>query len=253
MSPKNGCDRSRDRRSTNHGSQVTNHGPRAAARRARPEGLRPASARLKRHQRCCRVCRHPDRDLIEYEFLHWCSPTEIAIRYEIADRASITRHAHATGLYAHRTRRVRSVLERVIERAEEAAVNGHSIVRAVRAYLRIKDDDKCVEPPTVAHISHLPACSNFHSEPSTTSLADDSEADTLPQADANSPAPALPPAVPQLTEDLGKEGETERTAPEAGAPKQTVLRESYDPAPMVSHPFVPVYPEPGRSPGHRKH
>ena len=141
--------KSQDTPPTHHGSRLTGLDSRLAAPRDRPEGLSPAS--LRRHRRCCRVCRHPDRDLIEHEFLHWCSPTEIANDYKIADRASITRHARATGLYARRMRRVRSALERIIERAEQAAVSGHSIVRAVRAYLCINDDNKWVQPARVAH------------------------------------------------------------------------------------------------------
>ncbi len=207
-----------------------------------------------RHQRLCKVCRHPDRDLIEREFLHWRSPTEISNDYGINDHASITRHANATGLYERRIRSVRSALERVIERAEEATVTGHSIVRAVRAYLCITDDNKWVQPPTVVHIVHSSTGSNSHPEPLAPAVADGSGASPLLQADTKGGVPSSSPAVPQLTEDLGQTSEAseiEGSAPEAGAVKETVLT-SYDPAPMVSYPFVPVCPEPGRSPGGRK-
>jgi hypothetical protein len=37
--------------------------------REEPTPMDPA-----RHQRCCTVCRHPDREFIEDEFLQWPSP-----------------------------------------------------------------------------------------------------------------------------------------------------------------------------------
>lgn len=253
MKRMNERDEGQHRPSIHRGSQVTNHDSRAMAPRARSEALSPAS--LERHQRCCRVCRHPDRELIEREFLHWRSPTEISNDYGINDHASITRHANATGLYERRIRSVRCALERVIEQAEEATVTGHSIVRAVRAYLCITDDNKWVQPPTVVHIVHSSAGSNSQPETSIPSVADASGASPLPQADAKAAISSSRPAVPQLTEGLAhasEANEIEGSASAARAAKETVLTIGYDPAPMVSAPFVPVYPEPGRNPGRRK-
>lgn len=254
MKRMNEPDESQHRPSIHRGSRVTNGDSLVAAPRARLEALSPAS--LERHQRCCRVCRHPDRELIEREFLHWRSPTEISNDYGINDHASITRHANATGLYERRIRNVRSALERVIERAEEATVTGHSIVRAVRAYLSITDDNKWVQPPTVvAHIVHSPPGSDSQPETSISSVADASGASPSPQADPKAAIASSPPAVPQLTDGLAQANEAseiEGSAPAARATKEAVLTVGYDPAPMVSAPFVPVYPEPGRNPGRRK-
>jgi hypothetical protein len=106
-----------------------------------------------RHKRMCQVCRHPAREAIEHDFLDWRSPIEIAVDYEVNDRTSVLRHARAVGLVQLRRHNVRAALERVIERAEDAAINGHSIVSAVRTYLRITDDGQLVEPPTRVHFS----------------------------------------------------------------------------------------------------
>ncbi len=110
-------------------------------------------ASFSRHKRLCQVCRHPAREAIEHDFLDWRSPIEIAIDYKVSDRASVVRHARAVGLVDLRRYNVRAALERVIERAEDATINGHSIVSAVRTYLRITDDGQLIEPPTRVHFS----------------------------------------------------------------------------------------------------
>jgi hypothetical protein len=113
---------------------------------------RNSATSFSRHKRLCQVCRHPDREAIEHDFLDWRSPIDIAVDYEV-DRTSVLRHARAAGLVQLRRHNIRAALERVIERAEDAAINGHSIVSAVRTYLRITDDGQLVEPPTRLHFS----------------------------------------------------------------------------------------------------
>jgi hypothetical protein len=71
---------------------------------------------LRRHQHLCSVCNHPDREAIEADFLRWGRPSQIAVTYNIRDRSSMYRHAHATGLFALRTRNLRWILERMLER-----------------------------------------------------------------------------------------------------------------------------------------
>src|ERR1017187_2077730 len=49
-------------------------------RSAKPESLT-------RHERDCRVCRHPKREEIEQDFIAWQSPGELALQYRIPTRA----------------------------------------------------------------------------------------------------------------------------------------------------------------------
>jgi len=56
----------------------------------------------RRHSRKCTVCHHPFRHLIELSFLRWSSPSLIARRFGINDRATIYHHAHATHLFEFR-------------------------------------------------------------------------------------------------------------------------------------------------------
>ncbi len=115
---------------------------------ARPSAPREAgSPNLDRHARKCHVCRHPKRRAIEAAFLHWRSPDIIADRYDLSDRKSVYRHAHATGLWVRRKRKVCFVLEGLLERAGEATITASAIVSAVRAYTLINDAGEWVEPP----------------------------------------------------------------------------------------------------------
>ncbi|MGB6484436.1 MAG: hypothetical protein WBE86_13200 [Candidatus Acidiferrales bacterium] len=118
---------------------------------------------LERHSRKCSVCKHPDRELIEEMFLHWHSPSTIYKRFLLRDRSSIYDHAHATGLYLRRRRNLRCALEFVIERAEEAPISSHGIVRAIKAYASITDAGEWVEPPSrVVFSTESSAVSNRH-------------------------------------------------------------------------------------------
>ena len=108
---------------------------------------------LLRHQRRCKICHHSDRQAIEHEFLEWRSLTEISVDYDIPDRATIYRHAHATGLFLRR-RTFRGALERIMERAEDAAVTASAVVQAVRADARINDDGQWIEPTRTIQVVH---------------------------------------------------------------------------------------------------
>ena len=120
--------------------------PGPASRDPKPRPAPTHEASLDRHRRKCAVCSHPDRETIEELFLHWHSPLGTALHYHIPVR-SLFRHAHATGLYAARQGNLRAVLDRILDRAEEATVTGDSIIRAVRAYTCLTPDSQWIEPP----------------------------------------------------------------------------------------------------------
>ena len=102
---------------------------------------------LTQHKRRCTICNHPDRLSIEDDFLHWRSPTEITIEYNISDRSSIYRHARAFGLAARRKRNLRYSLEYILERSEECQITGESVIRAAKLYAQITDEGEWNEPP----------------------------------------------------------------------------------------------------------
>lgn len=107
---------------------------------------------LARHARRCLICAHPDRDAIEGEFIRWRSPVHIAHDYGIADRNSIYRHAHATGLIHRRRSEASRVLEHVLERAESTPTNEFDVItRALRLYTCLDDEARFREPVHVLH------------------------------------------------------------------------------------------------------
>ncbi|MGH9734441.1 MAG: hypothetical protein ACRD8A_07620 [Candidatus Acidiferrales bacterium] len=110
---------------------------------------------LARHSRRCLVCSHPDRDAIEAEFIRWRSPIRIAEEYGIADRKSIYRHAHATGLMHRRRCEASRVLEHVLERAESTPTEEFDVItRALRLYTHLDVDARFREPVRTHHVLH---------------------------------------------------------------------------------------------------
>jgi hypothetical protein len=105
-----------------------------------------------RHARRCVICAHPDRDAIEGDFIRWASPTAIAKTYKIADRASIYRHAHSTGLFHRRKREVGRVLETVLENVEQCPIDSFdTIICAARLYTHLDDRGHWTEPPRITY------------------------------------------------------------------------------------------------------
>lgn len=120
---------------------------RAAARKPKRRAAPPSVSALERHQRKCAICSHEEREAIDEEFLNWHSPLRVAIHYELPLR-TVFRHAHATGLYTSRQQNLRSALDRVLERADQANISADGIVRTVRAYTCLTADNRWVEPPS---------------------------------------------------------------------------------------------------------
>lgn len=99
-----------------------------------------------RHEQHCTICKHPDRESIEREFVSWRSPVGIAKVYGLADRSSVYRHAHAFGLFEKRRRNIRMALEKLIERADEVVeMTGPTVVSAIVAYSKINSEGRFVE------------------------------------------------------------------------------------------------------------
>jgi hypothetical protein len=107
-----------------------------------------------RHRRKCRVCKHPDREEIEQEFLRWKSSAAIAEAYGLPDHSSVCRHARAVGLYHQRRRTIQYALEPVLEQSETVAMQMTvgTLISAVAAYAKINDDGvRPRKPPDVVY------------------------------------------------------------------------------------------------------
>jgi hypothetical protein len=105
---------------------------------------------MNKHESHCSVCQHPEREVIEEEFIHWFSPRATA-RDHCIDVRAIYRHAHAFNLFAVRNRKIRFVLSHALERAEHSETpTPDALNRMVRTFTRVNDDGQWIEPP--AHV-----------------------------------------------------------------------------------------------------
>lgn len=132
-----------------------------------PRGRLTHSARLKiatrsqsnpsfaRHARKCAICRHPEVDSIESDFISWRSETTIKRNYSLPSRSTIYRHAVAAGLIERRRLNLRGVCERIIERVDEAPPSGLAVLRALRIYSQITEDGNWIEPPKHSLVTHV--------------------------------------------------------------------------------------------------
>jgi hypothetical protein len=123
-----------------------------------------------RHARRCCICSHPDRDAIEGEFIRWASPRRLAKDYHIADRVSLYRHAHATGLFPRRKREFARVLEDILECVEHSSLEESAdvIIRAARVYAHLDENGNWFEPPRTHIILTGPAPPQFTENPDLT-------------------------------------------------------------------------------------
>ena len=114
----------------------------------------PADAlNMNKHESHCSICRHPEREAIEEEFIHWFSPRATAADYGIDVRA-IYRHAHALDLFAVRNRKVRYVLSHALERAEHAATpTASELNRMVRTFTQVSDEGQWTNLPSHVIVS----------------------------------------------------------------------------------------------------
>lgn len=130
-----------------------------AHRRTRTPQSDPAQPRARppnpeRHSRKCRICRHPDRDAIEFDFLRWRSSVAIAKDYGLPHHSAICRHARATGLFDRRDQTVAYALDPILEQSETVAIRAtaSTIVSAVTAYAKINGKGRWVRPKRINNI-----------------------------------------------------------------------------------------------------
>jgi hypothetical protein len=106
-------------------------------RSAKPESLL-------RHERDCRVCRHPKREEIEQDFVAWKSPVDVGALYKIPT-SSVYRHAHALGLFSLRNRNIRAALGQIIEKVGRVHVNAQAVVAAVAVLAKLNSAGQWVD------------------------------------------------------------------------------------------------------------
>lgn len=110
---------------------------------------------LSRHSRKCSVCSHPDRDVIEAEFIRWSNPDDLVTYFNLGGRSAIYRHAHATGLFARRKRELCRTLETILETSDSATFETAPVlISAARIYSHLDEEGRWYEPPKTIRILH---------------------------------------------------------------------------------------------------
>jgi hypothetical protein len=117
--------------------------------------LRNSSVSLSHHARKCAICKHPDRQAIDDDFINWRSHHAMAVEYQLPVRSSLYRHAEATGLLARRRRNLRGVAERILEQVADAPPSAASVLRALRIFTQITEDGQWVDPPKRSIVTHI--------------------------------------------------------------------------------------------------
>ena len=110
---------------------------------------------LSHHARKCAICKHPDRQAIDDDFINWRSHHAMAVEYQLPVRSSLYRHAEATGLLARRRRNLRGVAERILEQVADAPPSAASVLRALRIFTQITEDGQWVDPPKRSFVTHI--------------------------------------------------------------------------------------------------
>ena len=152
-----------------------------------------------RHRRKCVICRHPDRDAIEEEFIHWRGPYELALQYKIADYRTLYRHARAAGILLTRRENFHSALDSIVEAAAEARVTGDCVIRAIRAYSCIDRHGRWTEIPSQVSFTSARAIRPAKPAAQSPTVIDISEPEPDPEPDPADPgaSDALSGETPQ--------------------------------------------------------
>lgn len=159
---------------------------------------------LGRHAAKCRLCNHPSRAAIEFDFLNWRNPFDLVNSYGLRSLSTIYRHAHATGLLGRRRLNMRFALERIVERVGEVPVTASAVIRSIRAITRINDAGEWIDPPSRVIISREDAV-----EPQRTVAHKSSRRKSSPHNARRASRQSQPPAAtifePALLEEISHE------------------------------------------------
>lgn len=117
-------------------------------RRRRKSNRSAPAFPYERHSRKCQICRHPDRELIEADFVEWRHPNHIYDDYKIA-YFPLYRHARATGLLQRRAENVSIVVQRLLEDVESVEVtSAFAILRGVHILASLNSRGQWTAPTT---------------------------------------------------------------------------------------------------------
>lgn len=97
------------------------------------------------HAQQCQICRSPDRERIEQEYIAWLSPSKICKRYFLKSRTTLYRHAQALELTERRDSNIRGFLRSVIDRGQNVKLTATAVMQAVVILTKLDADNRWVD------------------------------------------------------------------------------------------------------------
>ena len=93
---------------------------------------------LDKHRRRCTVCKHPQREEIEDQFLGFQSPRSLERKFELPE-TSVYRHAKALRLYSKRENSLVVALGRIIEKGVTnlPQITATNLIEAIKAQAKL--------------------------------------------------------------------------------------------------------------------
>jgi hypothetical protein len=113
------------------------------------------NVRRKRHERDCKICRHPDREAIELEFCDWQPLSRLAKDFRLGSRQSLSRHASACGLIPKRNANIAAALSSIVERGMRARVSSRVAVQAIAVLAKINSRGRWIERHETLDLNQL--------------------------------------------------------------------------------------------------
>src|SRR5580693_9571993 len=97
------------------------------------------------HAQQCGICRSPDRERIEGDYIAWVSPSKICKRYSLKSRTTLYRHAQALGLTERRDTNIKGFLRSVLDRGQNVKLTATAVMQAVVILTKLDSDNRWVD------------------------------------------------------------------------------------------------------------
>ena len=108
----------------------------------------------RRHEAGCKICRHPEREEIEAEWISWGNTTRLAKKFGLS-KDSVYRHCHALSLFAKRSHNLKAALGRIIEAGDGIKPSSAAVVQAIQAYAKINAVGQWIDKTEVVSLNDL--------------------------------------------------------------------------------------------------
>lgn len=100
---------------------------------------------MSRHPRLCRICRSPDRESIERDYVSWERAADICKNYEIKSQTTLYVHVRALHLNEQRAANIRGFLSRFLERGMNLKPTAASVIAACTILSKLDAAGKLVD------------------------------------------------------------------------------------------------------------